>query len=231
MITVRKSTDRGRFNHGWLDTQHTFSFASYRDPEFMGFRSLRVMNEDKVAPGQGFGTHGHRDMEIISYVLDGALEHKDSMGNGSVIRRGMFQRMTAGSGVQHSEFNHSKDEPLHFYQIWILPERGGIEPGYEELAVPAARDERVQLVASHDGRDGSMTIHQDASLYLIRLEAGESLGRALADSRYGWVQVVSGDVQVNDTALSTGDGASIEDESSLSFVADTPSEILLFDLA
>jgi len=215
MIRVRKSDERGHFDHGWLNTYHTFSFADYHDQEFMGFRSLRVINEDRVAPDQGFGKHAHRDMEIISYVLEGELGHSDSMGTGSVIRPGEVQRMTAGSGVTHSEKNASS-EPVHFLQIWILPERRGITPGYEQKAFPPSeRDGKLRLVASHDGRDGSLTIHQDVDLYTTTLRDQASVTFDFRGGRYGWLQVTRGAVTVNGVSLDAGDGAAIEQESSL----------------
>jgi redox-sensitive bicupin YhaK (pirin superfamily) len=228
MVRIRKSEDRGHFDYGWLNTYHTFSFADYHDPDFMGFRSLRVINEDRVEAGRGFGTHGHRDMEIISYVLEGELSHGDSMGTGSVIRPGEVQRMSAGTGVMHSEKNASS-EPVHFLQIWILPERQGITPGYEQKAFPASeRDGRLRLVASRDGRDGSLTIHQDADLYTTTLRDGASVAHDFRPGRYGWVQVARGDVSVDGQALSAGDGAAIERESRVTIAGD--GEVLLFDL-
>jgi redox-sensitive bicupin YhaK (pirin superfamily) len=228
MIRVRKSDERGHFDHGWLNTYHTFSFADYHDPDFMGFRSLRVINEDRVAPSQGFGTHGHRDMEIISYVLEGELGHADSMGTGSVIRPGEVQRMSAGTGVRHSEKNAS-DEPVHFLQIWILPEHHGITPGYEQKAFPASeRDGRLRLVASHDGREGSLTIHQDVDLYTTTLRDGASVAFDFRPDRYGWVQVTRGSVSLNGQTLVAGDGAAIEKESHITIAGD--GEVLLFDL-
>ena len=191
MIVKRPAAERGHFDHGWLDTSHTFSFADYHDPAHMGFRSLRVINEDRVAPGQGFGTHSHRDMEIISYVLEGELAHKDSTGTASTIRPGDVQRMSAGTGVTHSEFNGKRDQPVHFLQIWLLPDRRGLAPGYEQKAI-SPREERgaLRLVASRDGRGGSVTIHQDADLYASRLEPGERVKHALADGRHAWLRVV-----------------------------------------
>ncbi len=228
MIRVRKSDERGHFDHGWLNTYHTFSFADYHDPDFMGFRSLRVINEDRVAASQGFGKHGHRDMEIISYVLEGELGHGDSMGTGSVIRPGEVQRMSAGTGVTHSERNAS-DQPVHFLQIWILPERRGIVPGYEQKAFPAAeRDGQLRLVASHDGRDGSLTIHQDVDLYTTTLRDGASVAFDFRPDRYGWVQVARGAVTVNGQSLRAGDGAAIEKETKVTIAGD--GEVLLFDL-
>jgi len=227
MIRVRRAEDRGHFDHGWLNTYHTFSFADYHDPSFMGFRSLRVINEDRVEPGRGFGTHGHRDMEIISYVLEGELGHGDSMGTGSVIRPGEVQRMSAGTGVMHSEKNASA-MPVHFLQIWILPERHGITPSYEQKAFPAAeRENRLRLVASHDGRDGSLTIHQDVDLYTATL-ADASVTFDFRPDRYGWLQVARGAVTVNGEELRAGDGAAIEKESQVTIAGD--GEVLLFDL-
>ncbi len=232
MITVRKSSDRGHANHGWLDTYHTFSFANYYDPDYMGFRSLRVINEDRVQPGAGFGTHPHHDMEIITYVLEGALEHKDSMGNGSVMRPGDVQRMSAGTGVTHSEYNHSAEESVHLLQIWIMPNRRGVEPGYEQKSY--SREERtntLRLIASPDGRDGSVAIHQDAELYGTVLEKGQSVSHNLASERYGWVQVARGKVSINGTELEQGDGAAISGEEHLEIVGNEMAEVLLFDLA
>src|SRR5262245_31983809 len=187
MIQIRKAADRGHADHGWLDTYHTFSFASYRDPRFMGFRVLRVMNEDVVQPGQGFGTHPHENMEIVTYVLEGALEHRDSMGNGEVLRPGEFQRMSAGTGITHSEFNPSNDEPVHLYQIWLFPEEEGIEPSYEQKRFPEEqRQNRLRLVASHDAAEGSLRIHQDARIYLSTLGDGEEVRHNLGPGRYGW---------------------------------------------
>ena len=231
MIKVRKARDRGHADHGWLNTYHTFSFAGYQDPNHMGFRSLRVMNEDRVQPGEGFGPHGHRDMEIISYVLEGALEHKDSMGNGSVLRPGMFQRMTAGRGVQPSEFNASKSEPMHFYQIWILPESQGLKPGYEErnFTLEEKRD-RLRLVASRDGNDNSLLIHQDVSIYLSVLHAGKKLGYPINPDRHVWLQLVRGKLKVNDHELDTSDGVAISEESELNISGLQSSEFMLFYL-
>jgi redox-sensitive bicupin YhaK (pirin superfamily) len=227
MIRVRRAEERGHFDHGWLDTYHTFSFADYHDPDFMGFRSLRVINEDRVEAGRGFGTHGHRDMEIISYVLEGELGHGDSMGTGSVIRPGEVQRMSAGTGVMHSEKNASA-MPVHFLQIWILPERHGITPSYEQKAFPASeRENRLRLVASHDGRDGSLTIHQDVDLYTTTLRDGNVTFDFRPD-RYGWLQVARGAVTLNGEELRAGDGAAIENESQVTIAGD--GEALLFDL-
>jgi quercetin 2,3-dioxygenase len=231
MISVRRAGDRGHENYGWLDTQHTFSFGEYHDPQHMGFRSLRVINEDRVKPESGFGTHSHRDMEIVSYVLGGELGHKDSMGTGSVIRPGDIQRMSAGTGVTHSEWNHSKTEFVHFLQIWILPERRGLEPSYEQKTIPPVEmQNRMRLVASPDGRDGSVTIHQDVAIHVARLDAGKEIAHALAAGRHAWVQVASGAIDFNGTKLAPGDGAAASDERALALRAGEPSEILLFDL-
>ena len=231
MITIRKSDDRGRADHGWLDSRHTFSFADYHDPEQMGFRTLRVINEDRVEPGQGFGTHPHRDMEILSYVLEGALEHKDSMGTSSTIRPGEVQRMTAGTGVLHSEYNPSRKEPVHFLQIWIFPEKKSLKPGYEQKAFPdAERKNRLRLVASRDGRDGSLTIHQDAELYTTLLSRGESVSHPLKAGRFAWVQVARGAATLNGKPLATGDGAAVSGEKSLELKATADAEVLMFDL-
>jgi len=232
MIQVRKAAERGHFDHGWLDTNHTFSFGDYYDPAHMGFRSLRVINDDRVAPGQGFGMHGHRDMEIVTYVLDGALEHKDSMGNGSIIRAGQLQRMTAGTGVRHSEFNPSDTEWVHFYQIWLLPRRKGLKPSYEQLAV-GEKDKRGRfgLVASPDGAAGSLTIHQDAYLYLASLSPGEGVAHEIDRGRAAWLQVLRGSANVLGHDLAAGDGVAVTDEKAVSVQATVPSEVLLFNLA
>jgi len=232
MITVRRSDERGHFDHGWLDTYHSFSFASYYDPKHMGFRSLRVINEDRVAPGDGFGTHPHRDMEIITYVLQGGLSHKDSMGNGSTIRPGDVQRMSAGTGVLHSEFNHSKDEAVHLLQIWILPDKEGVTPSYEQKFFDAESKRGVlRLIASRDGRDGSVTIHQDADLFASVLDKGARVEHLLPAGRSAWLQAVSGKVAVNGIELSAGDGAAVSAESTLTVEGSANgSEILLFDL-
>jgi redox-sensitive bicupin YhaK (pirin superfamily) len=231
MIAVRKADERGAANFGWLNSRHSFSFGHYYDPAHMGFRALRVINEDRVVPGAGFDTHGHRDMEIISYVLDGALAHKDSLGTGSTIRPGEVQRMSAGTGIRHSEFNASKTEPVHFLQIWILPEREGLAPGYEQREFPPEeRKGRLRLLASRDGRDGSVTVHQDVDLYAAVLEAGETVTSRLAPGRHGWLQVARGAVTLNGQALAQGDGAAIRDVRDLAVAAEDDSEILLFDL-
>lgn len=231
MIQVRKAQDRGHFDHGWLDTYHTFSFGDYSDPAHHHFRTLRVMNEDRVAPGQGFGMHPHRDMEIVTYVLSGALEHRDSMGNGEVLRPGELQRMTAGTGVLHSEFNPSETEPVHLYQIWLFPERKGLEPSYEQRAFPdEEKHNRWRVVASRDGREGSLTIHQDAELRLAALDAGRSLEYALPAGRHAWLQVLRGAVTLNGEELHAGDGAAVSDEAQLTLTAAVDTEVLLFDL-
>jgi quercetin 2,3-dioxygenase len=231
MLRIRKSLDRGHADHGWLNTYHTFSFADYHDPVQMGFRSLRVINEDRVQPGMGFGAHGHRDMEIVTYVLEGALEHKDSLGNGSVLRPGEFQRISAGTGVQHSEFNPSASEPVHFYQIWLLPKTKGIEPSYEQRFFPEEEKRgKLRLVASPNGSDGSLTIHQDARVYLSTLVPGESVALAIAPGRHAWLQILRGAVTVNGTPLETSDGLAASDEPGLTIVARQPAEIMLFEL-
>src|SRR5262245_8810022 len=232
MIHVRRAAERGHFDHGWLDTHHTFSFGDYYDPAQAGFRSLRVINDDRVQPGQGFGMHGHRDMEIVTYVLEGSLEHKDSMGNGSILRAGELQRMTAGTGIRHSEFNPSHSEPVHLYQIWLLPNRKDLVPGYEELAL--TNDEklgRLRLVASPDGAAGSMTIHQDARLYLASLLPGQSISQAIEPGRAAWLQILQGRVHFLENILVAGDGVAITDENTVAVHAAVPSEVLLFDLA
>ena len=232
MIEIRRSDERGHAEHGWLDSRHTFSFADYYDPDRMGFGPLRVINEDRVQPGKGFGTHGHRDMEIVSYVLEGALEHKDSMGNGSVLRPGFVQRMSAGTGVRHSEFNHSQSDLVHFLQIWIIPDKAGLEPGYEEKQFPDTEKQgALRLIASRDGRDGSVVVHQDVDLYASLLAKGDELEHAARPSRKTWIQVVRGDVDVNGETLHGGDGAAIVDEKRLSIRSESPAEILLFDMA
>jgi len=231
MLTVRKADERGHANHGWLDTYHTFSFADYQDMRHMGFGPLRVINDDTVKPGQGFGTHGHRDMEIITYVLDGALEHKDSMGNGSIIRPGNVQRMSAGTGVRHSEFNPSRDEGVHFLQIWIEPKITGVKPGYEEKQFgPAEKKGQLRLIASPDGREGSVTIHQDATVYASMLDGKDAVTHRLAQGRCAYVHVARGAVKVNGAALKDGDGARVENESSIELKDAREAEVLLFDL-
>jgi redox-sensitive bicupin YhaK (pirin superfamily) len=232
MLRIRRSADRGYFDHGWLKTHHTFSFSSYYDPKHVNFRSLRVMNEDFVAPGQGFGEHGHKDMEIVTYVLEGALQHKDSLGNGEILRPGEFQRMTAGKGIRHSEFNPSGSEAVHLYQIWLLPERPGLTPSYEQRAFDAAeRDDRFRVVASPDARDGSLRIHQDATIHLATLSAGTTLPYAFAAGRHGWLQVLRGKVKIGSEALAEGDGLAISEEPRIDVASDGAAEVMLFDLA
>jgi quercetin 2,3-dioxygenase len=232
MITVRPTSERGHVERGWLDSYFTFSFADYHDPRHMGFRSLRVINEDRVQPGTGFGMHPHRDMEILTYVLEGALEHRDSLGTGSVIRPGDVQRMSAGTGIVHSEANPSSSEPVHLLQIWILPERAGIAPGYEQRAFPEdERRSRLRLLASRDGRAGSLTIHQDTELYATLLAAGESVTHHLRPDRHAWVQVARGAVTLNGKPLRAGDGAAVSDEKAVTLSASEGSEVLLFDLS
>lgn len=231
MITIRKGEDRGYSDLGWLDSLHTFSFGAYHDPGHMGFRALRVINEDKVEPGQGFGAHPHMDMEILSYVLDGALEHKDSMGTGAVLRPGELQRMSAGTGVVHSEFNASDKERVHFLQIWIYPDRKNLAPEYEQKAFPAEeRRGRLRLMASPDGRDGSLRIHQETRLYGALLEPGQELSHPLGKDRHAWVQVARGALLLNGQGLEKGDGAAVSEEKLLTLKATEPAEILLFDL-
>lgn len=233
MITVRSAEERGHANHGWLDTYHTFSFGTYHDPQYMGFRSLRVMNEDSVQPAQGFGTHPHRDMEIVTYVLEGALEHRDSMGNGEVLRAGEFQRMSAGTGITHSEFNPSDSEPVHLYQIWLLPNRRGLEPSYEQKHfAEEERRNQLRLVASQDAADESLLIHQDARVFLSTIESGRQVSHLLSDGRHAWVQVLRGKVRLsNGQELKAGDGAAVSQERSLAMQATEAAEIMLFDLA
>jgi redox-sensitive bicupin YhaK (pirin superfamily) len=232
MLTIRKSDRRGRASLGWLDSAHTFSFGEYYDPRHMGFGKLRVINEDVVAPGGGFATHGHRDMEIISYVLDGALEHKDSMGNGSIIQPGDVQRMSAGTGVTHSEYNHSKASPVRFLQIWFLPDRKGHEPGYEQKHFEAAdKRGRLKLVASHSGREGSVSLHQDVDMFVALLDGAESAHHELAAGRSAWIQVANGTVEVNGERLEAGDGASVEGPATLALAGARDAEVILFDQA
>lgn len=234
MLVVRSAAERGVTHIDWLDSRHTFSFAEYRDPEWMGFRTLRVINEDRVRPGKGFATHGHRDMEIITWVLSGALAHRDSLENGSTIQPGDAQRMTAGTGIQHSEFNSSTTDDVHFLQIWILPERSGLEPGYEQRAFPISEDAGgLALLASRDGRDGSITVHQDVSVWAGRLPAGGGARHAILPGRHAWLQVARGAVTVNGGAaeLAVGDGLAASDEPQLAITATADSEVLLFDLA
>lgn len=229
-IQIRKAGERGGGNHGWLNTKHTFSFGDYHDPKFMGFRALRVINEDNVDADRGFGSHPHADMEILTYVLDGELKHEDSMGNGSIIRPGDVQRMTAGTGITHSESNPSKENRVHFYQIWIMPARRGLKPGYQQRAFPD-RAGKLRLVASQDGRDGSLTVHQDMTLAAAVLKAGDKVSHVVAPHRNAWVQVAKGNVTLGDHALAAGDGASVTGEGTLEIAATGDAELLVFDLA
>lgn len=232
MQTVRRSNDRGVAQFGWLDSRHTFSFGHYHDPKFMGFGPLRVINEDRVQPGRGFDAHGHRDMEIISYVVSGALRHEDSLGNGSIIRPGDVQRMTAGTGVRHSEYNASDEEPVHFLQIWIQPEAPGLPPGYEQKAFPAEQQtNRLALVVARGGRDGAVSIHRDVDIYAGRLDAGATIGHAFRAGRSGWLQVVRGELRANDLVLQAGDGLALGQVPALKLEAIGASELLLFDMA
>jgi hypothetical protein len=230
MMTIRKANERGHAEHGWLDSYHTFSFADYYNPEWMGYRSLRVINDDLVLPGMGFGAHPHQDMEIITYVLSGALEHKDSMGNGRTIRAGEVQYMSAGSGVRHSEYNPSPTEAAHFLQIWITPDAKGVKPRYAEKSLREAPAGKFNLVASKAGRDGSIAIHQDADLWMARLEAGQQVTQSLAANRNGWLHVAEGEVVLNGKTLGGGDAAAINREDKLELTANKPSQVLLFDL-
>lgn len=232
MITVRKSAARGHANRGWLDSYHTFSFADYYDPNYMNFRSLRVINEDVVSPGKGFGTHGHSDMEIITYVLEGVLEHKDSLGTGATIKPGEVQRMSAGTGIQHSEFNHSQTDPVHLLQIWLLPDTNDLPPSYEQRDFPVAeRRGKLRLVAARDTRDGAVKVHQDVDLYAAVLDEKSRVSHALGLNRHAWVQVARGSVLLNGLALENGDGAAVSGESELIVEATADAEFLLFDLA
>lgn len=232
MITLRHGSDRGRANHGWLDSHHTFSFANYYDPNHMGFRALRVINEDRVQPGRGFGTHGHRDMEIITYVLEGAVEHKDSLGTGAIVTSGEVQRMSAGTGIMHSEFNPSQTEPVHFLQIWILPAEQGLQPSYEQRAFSLEeRQGKLRLIAAKDGRDGAVTIHQDVDLYTATLQPGDRVSHQLQPNRYGWLQVARGEASLNGYTLKAGDGVAVSEAELLNISTDSGAEILLFDLA
>lgn len=230
MFSIRRAEDRGRADYGWLDTRHTFSFSSYYDPRFVGFRTLRVINDDRVRAGAGFPTHPHQDMEIISYVVEGALEHKDSMGNGSVIRSGDVQRMTAGTGVTHSEFNPSDSEGTRFLQIWVLPSQKGLTPGYEQKQLND-RDGKLRLVASKDGRDGSITVNQDVAMYATRLRPNEQVEHRLVPDRHAWVQIVKGELDLNGERLREGDGAALSDVELIQMRASSDAEVLLFDLA
>lgn len=231
MIQFRDRMARGPSNIGWLDSRHTFSFGGYRDPAHMGFRSLRVINEDRVIPGAGFPTHSHRDMEILSYVLEGALAHRDSLGNGATIRPGEVQRMSAGTGISHSEYNASKTDGVHFLQIWILPERTGLPPGYEQKVFPLEeRRGKLRLVADRNGAEGAVTVHQDAKLFVANLSPGEQVRHTLAAGRGAWVQVARGVVGLNGTEIRQGDGAAVEEEASITIAAESVAEVLLFDL-
>lgn len=230
MMKIRKADERGQADYGWLNTHHTFSFADYHDPQHMGYRALRVINDDVVAPGGGFDTHPHRDMEIITYVLSGALQHRDSMGNGRVIRAGELQYMAAGTGVMHSEFNPSDKDPVHFLQIWILPDRKGLTPGYAERTGSQLPSGRLNLVASKSGRDNSIAVNQDADLYIAKLKPGEAFTHNLHAQRHAWLHVAEGEVVFNSQTLKAGDGAAISDASALELKAKAPSQVLLFDL-
>ena len=231
MVTLRKSTERGHAEHGWLDSYHSFSFADYHDPEHMGFRSLRVINEDQVAPGAGFPTHPHRDMEIITYVVSGALRHRDSMGNTAVMRAGDVQRISAGKGVTHSEFNDSQEEMVHLLQIWIVPDERGVQPEYMERSFANIEHGKLHLITSRGGRDGSIPIHQDADLHVARLVAGEVLTHPLANERAAWLQLISGSLMVNGQTLTAGDAAALTEESAVRIAAIEDAHFLLFDLA
>ena len=232
MITMRSASERGNANLGWLDSRHSFSFGDYYDPQHMGFGPLRVINEDRVTPGGGFPTHPHSDMEIISYVLDGALEHKDSIGTGSVIRPGDVQRMSAGTGIRHSEFNASKTAPVHFLQIWIMPERKGLAPSYEQKTFAASdKGGKLRLIGSHDGREGSVTIHQDVDLYATVIGAGQSVSHLLAAGRIAWIQVARGSIKLNGQRLKAGDGLAVETQGELRLEGESGAEVLLFDMA
>jgi redox-sensitive bicupin YhaK (pirin superfamily) len=230
MITIRKSEERGHVNHGWLDSHFTFSFADYYDPQHMGFRSLRVINDDVVAPGQGFGAHPHRDMEIITYILNGALEHKDSMGNGRIIRPSEVQYMAAGTGVTHSEFNPSDKEPVHLLQIWILPDKKGAKPNYAEKSFAKAEAGKLHLAVSKTGRDGSIAINQDADLFVGKLKAGDKVSHAFKPDRHAWLHVAEGQIKLNSVILNAGDGAAVSDENKLTLESIGASQVLLFDL-
>ena len=230
MMTIRKSEERGHADHGWLNSYHSFSFANYYDPQHMGFRSLRVINDDTVLGGGGFDTHPHRDMEIISYVLSGALEHRDSMGHSAVMKAGDVQRISAGTGILHSEFNHSPIEPVHFLQIWIVPDHKGAKPSYAEKSFARGASGQLQLIASKSGRSDSVSINQDADVYLAKLKAGETVTHSLAPDRHVWVQVAQGEISLNNQALRTGDGAAVSKEDSLKLSAVDQSQVILFDL-
>jgi redox-sensitive bicupin YhaK (pirin superfamily) len=230
MMTIRRSEERGHADHGWLNARHTFSFAGYYDPEHMGFRSLRVINDDTVAPGAGFGTHPHRDMEIITYILSGALEHKDSMGNGRIIKPGEVQYMAAGTGVQHSEFNPSDKEAVHLLQIWIQPDKKSAKPRYQEKSLARVKAGQLHLVASKTGRDDSIAINQDADLFVGKLDAGDKVSHAFQPERHGWLHVAEGEVELNGQRLSAGDAAAFSAEKSLNILGKARSQVLLFDL-
>jgi len=231
-IQIRKANERGHVQIGWLDSYHTFSFGHYFDPAHMGFRSLRVINDDRVTPKAGFDTHGHRDMEIITYVLEGALEHKDSLGTGSVIYPGDAQRMTAGTGILHSEFNHSETDLVHLLQIWILPEKQGLAPSYEQRAIPLEEKlGKLRLIAARDGRNGAVTVHQDVELYASVLNAGDNVSYNLQPNRHAWLHIARGAVTFNGYALTAGDAAAVSGEEQLQISTDSEAEILLFDLA
>ena len=230
MITLRPAAERGHADHGWLTSHHTFSFADYHDPQHMGFRSLRVINDDTVAGGGGFGLHPHRDMEILTYVLRGALRHRDSLGNTAVMRAGDAQQMSAGTGVRHSEFNDSPTEPVHLLQIWLLPDQPGVKPSYAEKSFASAASGHLHLVASRGGRDGSLPLHQDADVWLVKFSGGETLSLPLHPGRHAWVQVAEGEVTLNGTPLVTGDGAGLSEETALSLTAHGPAQVLVFDL-
>jgi quercetin 2,3-dioxygenase len=232
MMIIRRAEERGHAHHGWLDSYHTFSFANYYDRNYMGFRQLRVINEDRISGGRGFGTHPHRDMEIITYLVEGALEHHDSMGNHSVIRAGEVQRMSAGTGIAHSEYNHSKTDTVHLLQIWILPDRTGIQPSYEQQYYSEAEKRgKLRLIVSPEAQESSLKIHQNMSLYASILEVGESVEYPLSKNRHAWIQVVKGEIEVNDRALKVGDGAAVSEETQLHITTQSSSEFLLFDLA
>jgi quercetin 2,3-dioxygenase len=232
MISIRHGAERGMTRLDWLDSHHTFSFGDYHDPEHMGFRSLRVINDDRVAPGAGFGTHGHRDMEIVTYVLSGRLAHRDSVGTGAELGRGDVQRMSAGTGIRHSEYNGSQQDSVHFLQIWIVPERTGLSPNYEQQHFSDdEKRRRLRLIAAHDGREGSLTIRQDVDIYASMLEPGEEVAHELRSGRHGWIQVVEGVVTLDGQKLAPGDGAAVSDKSLLKLAAVEKAEFLLFDLA
>jgi|SRR5579859_1514169 len=232
MITIRKANERGHTEIDWLNSWHSFSFGEYYDPQHMGFQSLRVINDDRVAPGGGFGTHPHRDMEIITMVLDGTLAHKDSLGTGSVIRPGDVQRMSAGAGIRHSEFNNSQTEPVHFLQIWIMPERNGLQPSYEQKTfAPEEKRGKLKLVAGQKSGNGALTIHQDANLYLTSLANGDTVTHSLKPGRHAWVHVATGSATLNGKTLQAGDSAAVSDETTLTLTGVKPAEVLLFDLA